>query len=156
MKKNNDKRIKVSVLVISLLLLILILAQIAIKQFLKESFAIQSRISNVENNVVDSLDEYKTVGWIKIQGTNIDYPILYNSDWIYPGDMEKYAKMVYYEPGFHNHFDVSGHNIFNLSSTPVMHNESFTRFEELMNFVYYDFAKENNYIRQRIISFYHE
>lgn len=147
MKKNNGKWIKVSILVFSLLLLILFFTQIAIKQFQKDSFVIESRISNVEKNVVDSLDEYKTVGWIKIQGTNIDYPILYNSNWIYPGDMEKYAKMAYYEPGFHNHFDVSGHNIYNLSSTPIIHNKLFTRFEELMDFVYYDFAKENRYIQ---------
>ena len=55
--------------------------------------------------------------------------------------------MSKYIPGFHNHLEVSGHNIFNLSSSPIMKDETFTRFESLMSFVYYDFAKENEYIQ---------
>ena len=46
--------------------------------------------------------------------------------------------------------DVSGHNILNLSSNPVMKDEMFIYFEELMNFVYYDFAKENQFIQLHI------
>ena len=42
---------------------------------------------------------------------------------------------------------VYGHNIMNLGSKPALKDESFTRLEELMAYVYYDFAKDNKYIQ---------
>ena len=48
------------------------------------------------------------------------------------------------------YFDITGHNIFNLSSTPKIKSDMFNRFEELMAFVYYDFAKDNEYIQLTI------
>ena len=115
----------------------------------KNYFVVKSRVENVENTKsIDNLDENtKIIGWIRIQGTNIDYPVVYNSNMTYSVKAEKYAKMSFYKPGFHNHFEISGHNIFNLSSQPLMNSKSFNKFEELMSFVYYQFAKENKYIQ---------
>ena len=40
-----------------------------------------------------------------------------------------------------------GHNILNLGSSPKKKADNFKRFEELMAFVYYDFADENKYFQ---------
>ena len=41
-------------------------------------------------------------------------------------------------------------NILNLGTNPVMKDDMYVYFEELMNFVYYDFAKENQFIQLNV------
>ena len=43
--------------------------------------------------------------------------------------------------------NIFGHNIFNLGPSPKKSSNNFKRFEELMNFIYHDFAQENKYIQ---------
>ena len=50
----------------------------------------------------------------------------------------------------YNHVVVSGHNILNLSTKPKIGEKYFSRFDELMAFVYEDFAEENKYIQYTI------
>ena len=94
-------------------------------------------------------EEFETVGWIQVQGTNIDYPIVFHEggESTYPVEVTSYAWLSNFKVGFHNHMIVSGHNIFNLSSQPDVHSELFERFEELLGFVYYDIAKKNQYMK---------
>ena len=147
-KKRSKKHKKFFILIFAIILIICLLtAFIILKKLSKDYYVIRPRVENVSEKVIDSYEEYETVGWIQIQGTTIDLPVLYNQDGYYPVEVEGYAKMPSYSPGFHNLLYVSGHNIFNLSSTPRIKAEEFTRFEELMSFVYYDFAKENKYIQ---------
>ncbi len=112
-------------------------------------YEIKSRVDDVKNTVVDNPnDPLTTIGWIQVQGTNIDYPVVYKETLdSYPGDKVEYAWLSNYKNGFHNHIRISGHNLFNLSSTPKMKSDVFKRFESLMSFVYYDFAKDNKYIQ---------
>lgn len=149
-KLKQKRRGKVLLYSLAFLLLLVLLILIYLKFFQKDYYTIKPRVKQVEEQeTVDGYyDTYKTVGWIQIQGTNIDLPILYNvSGYDYPVEQEGYAKMAKYTPGFHNHFVVSGHNVFNLATIPRIHAEEFKRFEELLAFVYYDFAKENKYIQ---------
>jgi len=115
----------------------------------KVNFEMSERASKVEASDIRYNDYiFDAVGWIRVQGTNIDYPVVINENNVdYPVQVDKYAWLSNFEPSFGNHMIVSGHNVFNLGKNIERENELFTRFEELMNFAYYDFAKENQYIQ---------
>ena len=118
----------------------------------REIYKIQSRIKNIEAANKDKDAKYETIGWIRVQGTKLDIPILFsnNMDEEFPVEMENYFWSENTDDKMHNNIMAVGHNIFNLSSKPKKHDEKFRRVEELMAFVYYDFAKENEYIQLTI------
>ena len=137
-------------MILSFLLLLLLILGFR-KLFTKPYYSIDSRIKKVsETTIGDS--EYKTIGWLRIQGTDIDYPVIYAEDTStsFPVQLESYVWSENFDTKFHNMIDISGHNIFNLSSSPKLKSEYFHRFEQLMSFVYYDFAKDNKYIQLTI------
>lgn len=144
-KRNNI------ILLILLCILILLLIILSIKKifFVDKFYKIESRIKNVEKMKSKETDDYKISGWIRVQGTSIDYPLIGpKSDTSpLPENIEKYAWLESEDFKHHNVVNIQGHNIMNLGSEPILHNSSFTRFEELMDFVYYDFAKDNKYIQ---------
>lgn len=49
-----------------------------------------------------------------------------------------------------NQVTVSGHNILNLSTNPLITNKNHKRFEQLMSFVYLDFVKDNKYVQYTV------
>ena len=118
----------------------------------KKKFKLESRVSNVEETKIIEETSFETIGWIRVEGTNIDYPIIYSSDMRsdFPVTLESYAWSSNFSPEFHNKINITGHNIYNLSSKPKIKSDKFKRFEELMAFSYYDFAKENKYIQLTI------
>lgn len=153
-KKTKSKKKEESQLLLFLLLglavvalLVLMICTKLVPQ--KDFFEVKDRAAKVaDTSVVYNNVEYKAVGWIRVQGTNIDYPIITDEDNNgYPVEKDHYAWLTNYDPSFGNHMSISGHNIFNLSAHPERENELFIRFEELMNFIYYDFAQENKYIQ---------
>ena len=113
-------------------------------------YQIEPRGRNIVNAQKKDGEGMKTVGWLRVQGTNIDYPIVYapgiNLDY-------KVDDFVWTEADYtslNNIVYVSGHNIKNLSSTPLVADKSHSRFEQLMSFVYPDFIKDNQYIQYSI------
>ena len=56
----------------------------------------------------------------------------------------------YPEEKIQKRVNIQGHNILNLSAKPEVGLDYFTRFENLMSFVYIDFAKENQYIQYTV------
>ena len=94
------------------------------------------------------MKNYDVIGWLRVQGTNIDYPIIHDNglnniseiieDFVW--QREKTDKLQ-------ERTVILGHNIKNVSSNPLITNKNHTRFEQLMSFVYYDFAKENQFIQ---------
>ena len=118
----------------------------------KELFKIETRVKNVEETDVFEDSSYKTIGWVRVEGTDIDYPVIYSSskESDFPVELDSYAWSLNYGAGFHNMINIMGHNIFNLSSSPKVKSDKFKRFEELMAFSYYDFAKDNKYIQLTI------
>lgn len=112
-------------------------------------YKVESRVETLKNVKPIENSNFKTIGWLKVQGTDIDLPIVYNDNdnEDFPVQLESFgwAKKKFDKSS--NYFDITGHNIFNLSSTPKIKSDMFKRFEELMAFVYYDFAKDNEYIQ---------
>lgn len=103
----------------------------------------ESRIEKLAE--FDSKDYYK-IGWLQVQGTNIDVPILDSTS--IEGNLE-YSfgwRSSAFQTG-ENREVLLGHNVLNVSSTPMLSNENLRDFESLMSFSYYDFAKENLYIQ---------
>lgn len=93
--------------------------------------------------------DYPVIGWIRVQGTNIDYFLMGNTD-NYPVEIEKYAWVETKDNKFHNVMNIFGHNVMNLGGNPSKQDELFTRFEEIVSFLYYDVAKSNKYIQINI------
>ena len=71
-KKTKSKKI-VLILLILLGLFILIIVNS------REYYKIEDRTKNVKKEKEKDVDMIKTVGWVKVQGTNIDAPIIYYS-----------------------------------------------------------------------------
>lgn len=109
-------------------------------------------------NRTDKMDEYKTdnvtdkpLGWVRVQGTNIDFPIYYYDDIEDISDpkydlgwsFEENRKLV-------NRTVILSHNMRNVSSKPLINNKEHARFEQLMAYIYYDFVKKNKYIQYSI------
>ncbi len=81
MKKVFSKKLKIIyVLLICLIVIYLILSYFenSIRDILFPIYTVKDKTSNV----LEYQKKYpnsKFVGWIKVQGTNIDYPIVYNN-----------------------------------------------------------------------------
>ena len=150
MKKKKSKKFNkvVPILLIVLsLFIILFLFLGLIRKFDKGDYRVESRVKNIEKAKVKDADGIKTVGWLRVQGTNIDYPVIYA-----PGVDLNYRTQdfVWTENNFdslNNMVYISGHNIKNLSKTPLIADKSHSRFEQLMSFVYLDFIEKNQYIQ---------
>jgi len=112
-------------------------------------YKVEPRKKAVEKSKKTDADDYDTIAWVRIQGTDIDYPIILGKekDFDYPVQVQKYAWSLNESDQFYNKINIMGHNIFNLSSNPKKRSDTFYRFEELMAFVYDDFAEKNKYIQ---------
>ena len=146
------------ILLIILLVLVLLLAFLFVKVFENKSveeeetftakhidLSFESRINNLKMFDAGSLYKF---GWIQVQGTDIDVPILdstsapnvnninYSYAWMSPN--YKYDE---------NRPVIMGHNILNVSNEPMLPNKELENFEEIMAFTYYGFAKDNLYIQ---------
>lgn len=146
------KKKKIAIMLIVFIILLLIITSIVCYKLLnKESnyqvinLDFESRIQTLEE--FDSGDYYK-IGWLQVQGTNIDFPILNYSSY---EDVDN----INYSYGWRSPFYVTGenrevligHNIINVSSTPMLSNDNLTNFEALMSFSYASFAEDNLYIQ---------
>ncbi len=118
----------------------------------KTVYKIEPRASNVSEVKIENGSSYSAIGWLRVQGTNIDFPIIQNTgeDEEFPVQLESFVWSLNSDNKFHNQMLVTGHNIFNLSDQPKLSSPQFTRFESLMSFIYYDFAKENEHIQLTI------
>lgn len=144
--RKNKNRIKRIAFIGLLCLLILILIAFSIFKVVtyKEFFKISDRTKKIEK--YEKNDDYTIVGWLKIQGTNIDYPILFYDDapisdvtqnigWTYRNVKELDDRTV-----------IEGHNILNLSSNPLIADKNSRRFEQLLSFYDPMFVKNNKYV----------
>ncbi len=106
-------------------------------------YEIESRTNLVDNY---KIEDAETIGWIRVQGTNIDYPVIMETPDAYSSNIDYLWRPNSYEND-QNREVIYGHNILNVSSKPLINADGHTRFEPLMGFVYEDFAKENLYIQ---------
>lgn len=105
----------------------------------------QEEIMTLQNKVDD-----KILGWIRVQGTNIDYPIIDGSKSNVGQINYDYTWMLYDTEKIENRMAVFGHNIQNVSSYPLIGEKNHRRFEQLMGFLYTSFNEENQYIQLTI------
>ncbi len=151
MKLKKQRKKKKGKLIICIIVCILLISFLIIyfSFFQKQSnFKVKSRIDNVKAEKKKDEDFYRTVGWLRIQGTKIDMPVItITGKSEAPITREDYAWTINRDGKYHNSMRIYGHNIFNLSAKPKIYSSSFKRFEELLAFVYYDFAKENQYVQ---------
>lgn len=142
MKKN--KVVKILIIIISLLALSYI-----IWHSFSNYYSVSDRTDKLKNEIAKS--EYPVMGWIRVQGTNIDYPVLYgfenNFDVNSVNPDYGFAWRRYSDDDKLNRKFILGHNIRNVSSHPLINEKSFNNFENLPSFLYYDFAKDNKYIQ---------
>lgn len=110
-------------------------------------YPVESRVSNIDEYSKEDPDEYTTVGWIRVQGTNIDYPVIYAPRYDLGYKTDNFAWNEVNSDHLLNKVSINGHNIMNLSSNPLVADKNHTRFEQLMSFVYLDFVEENKYIQ---------
>ena len=143
------KRYNIMLIVVLSILMLLLFVLMIVKMVGKGDFyKVESRISNIEKSRKNDKSDFQTIGWVRVQGTNIDYPVygIIQEGYEYPVT-ESYLWSLNMDSDFHDTMLIYGHNVMNLGPHPITHDESFIRMEELMNFVYFDFAKENQYIQ---------
>ena len=150
-KKRKKQRKKFKYILYFIPLIILILVFCYFKYYYKEIDFLEDRVSDITQAQKNDTSEKETIGWIRVQGTNIDMPVVYFHNEDYKDDpREKFAWNNTKDKHVRKKVDLLGHNILNLSSNPDINKDNYTRFESLMAFVYYDFAKENQYIEYTI------
>ena len=149
MKQIKHKAILIICLMFAVVIGLIILLTLRIIKNNTGYYKIDSRVEELKNEKPIENSSYKSVAWLKIQGTDIDLPVVYSDKQNdpFPVQLESF---VWARNSFgknSNFYDITGHNIFNLSATPKIRSSSFHRFEQLMAFIYYDFAKNNEYIQ---------
>lgn len=153
-KKINRKKI-LAILIVILVLCLFIPSLVSLLTGEKNIYKIDSRLKEIKKEKKNDKAGYETVAWLRVQGTNIDAPIIvYNNeegtsatDYI---DKEDYLWNENPNPKLFNKVSILGHNILNLSSKPESGMEYFSRFDDLMSFIYTDFVKDNKYVQYTI------
>jgi len=150
MKRNRkEKQMNRIVMAVFLIAVVVLLAVEGYKIY--QEYANQTPVYEIEDRLdrLDQvyLDTQVPIGWVRVQGTNIDYPLVYESETVYESG-EDYLWTVYVPNGEgENRLAIYGHNWKNVSSNPLIVDPNQTRFEQLMSFTDYDFAKENQYVQ---------
>lgn len=143
-KKNNKKN---AVIIIVLILFLLLLVVVGKLYTTIRSYKVDSRIETLAKFRKEN-PNYDAVAWLKIQGTDIDYPIITEADAIQYNDGDIQFLWQVGELNKLNRVNtILGHNIMNLSKTPLIREKGHVRFEQLMSFTYLDFAKKNEYVQ---------
>lgn len=142
-KIKNKKKFIFLLIVLLLILLVIILNRNKIHDFLFPIYEVKDRTSNVEK-YKKKYGKDVVIGWIRVQGTNIDYPIINN--YAYSDYIDNYAWMNGKPEHLSDYMPIYGHNVRNVSIPPVVGDSSMGRFEQLSGFLYFDFAQKNKYI----------
>ena len=82
-KKKNNKTDYNTIIVLAIpMVLIILIVGVAFGKILlaeKQEYKISSRIEASKNKRVGKDGSLKTVGWVKVDGTSIDLPVVYNT-----------------------------------------------------------------------------
>ena len=140
----NTKTVKILIVVFFLILIGFVLWYSFSKYY-----SISDRTDKIKKEAMKG--EYPVIGWVRVQGTNIDYPVIYaleeNIDINNIDPDYGFAWKNYYDLDNLNRKVLLGHNIRNVSSQPLINEKSFNNFENLPSFLYYSFVEDNKYIQ---------
>lgn len=140
-KKSINKK-KLLIISVSCLIILIIISVFWLKVF-KNNKSNGELFPRTERLNLAMKDDESVVGWIKVNGTNIDYAVHLgnarsNNDIIWTNDTLSNGE---------NRKTILGHNLLNVSKKPLVNAKSLTRFEPLMAYVYQDFVKDHLYIQ---------
>lgn len=138
-KRNKKKRL----LLIGCFLAVIVLIFIVLLVIRNNGKSNGELIPRANRLKVAHNDDENVVGWIKVNGTNIDYAVHLgnsssSSDIIWTNDTLSNGE---------NRKMILGHNLLNVSSVPLVNSKSLTRFEPLMAYVYQNFTEDHLYIQ---------
>ncbi len=144
------KRINKILILISVLLIILIVLMVFDTK--KEQVTVINRDKEIKEAKKSNNEYGYTIGWLKIYNSTIDLPVInitksekgWDEAFV---ELDDYAWNLGNDNKFHNRMTILGHNIMNLSSNPRVGDSDFKRFDDLMGFVYYDYAKDHEYFQ---------
>lgn len=146
--KNKKSIFIVLIFLLTILILFCLFKVFDLKKYFIPIYQIEDRTSNVKK-VKKKYEDESVIGWLRVQGTNIDYPIIEN----YGDVKEKEFDYLWTNNHVENLTDylaIYGHNIRNVSSQPIVGNENMNKFEQLMSYMYYDFNQDNKYIQYTV------
>lgn len=159
-KKSTKKRFSknkyyllLGIAVLIVILLFILLVKSLFNFFGPDYYTVENRNNQLEQRSDAAKDkdaDYDVVGWVKVQGTKIDFPVISRHDENSHNPVETTAYGWLSNPGdteYHNVLNIYGHNVMNLSEEPIIYDDSFERFEELLSFTDYEFAKKNLYFQ---------
>lgn len=139
---------KTKVIIILIFVIILIIIGM-IFWYKKENIEISSFTISDERDKINSATEFgdDVVGWVRVEGTNIDMALIQtNNEVDVTKDDYDFAWTNSFPDSKSNHLNFISHNIRNVSSNPVIGDDSMKRFEQLMSFIYPDFINKNQFI----------
>ena len=145
--KNKKKYTKYTICVIICSILLLIALGFLFYRWTRPFYKIEPRVDAVKKK--DKEVKKDVTGWVRVQGTDIDYPIIYSAGEQVKGDYS-FSWSNQKESFVAERKVLLGHNILNLSSTPMTTNKKFSGFEELLSFLYPEFIKNNKYIQYTV------
>ena len=156
--KNSKKQTKSEILArrriiaviggVLLLLLMIVPIIVGVKKLQEKMsytpyYNLEERNSKIQETNIEGNQAY---AWLRVQGTDIDTPIIPITSSLNSSFADYLWTSGEYVEG-ENRKVIYGHNIRNVSSYPDITNPGHNRFEQLVSFAYYDFAKENLYIQ---------
>lgn len=146
MKKKSNKKIY------SIIIPLIILTIITIILIYKKVVPIYNVSDRAQALQKKQSEDDTVLGWLKVQGTNIDYPVVYSDTEKFENDEYDYDYLWTNSDStkLNSRVIVWGHNIRNVSPHPLINEKSFNYFENLPSFLYYDFVKDNKYIQYTI------
>lgn len=104
---------------------------------------------NDESSKIKEAESYgdDITGWLRVEGTNIDLALIArNNEADISNTDYEYAWTNSYPDENSNHFTYISHNVRNVSSNPIIGDDSMTYFEQLMSFIYPEFIEKNQFI----------
>ena len=149
--KGNSKRlIYASILTTFLLVAIgglLVFGLVKLVANFKPFYETKERTENI-TKYNKTHEQTKAVAWIRVQGTNIDYPVIYSDGTVNIQEItEDFTWVLNDIEEVKNRIFVLGHNIRNVSRNPIITDKNHTRFEQLPSFMYLDFIEDNKYVQ---------
>ena len=131
------------------LLIVIILIIIASFVLIRNNYQLSDFKIQDESAKIEDAKKYgdDVIGWIRVEGTNIDMALIERNNVV---DVTKldydFAWTNSYPDENSNHLNFISHNIRNVSSNPVVGDDTMFRFEQLMSFIYPEFINENQFI----------
>ena len=138
----NKQRIIIIITVIIFIIAVALL--FAVNKEELSDYSIKDESANIED-----AKQYgdKIVGWLRVEGTNIDLPLVEtnNSTNVLRSEYD-FAWTNSFPDEKSNHPSFVSHNIRNVSSNPIIDDDEMSHFEQLMSFIYLDFIEDNQFI----------